>query len=188
MRHNSEYLGRVHEYYRETVDATIRAIHEIRKTLRIDALAFRGTSGCAVGFPAALATGMPMLHVRKGHSHCSVLVEGHVGPTIRSYLIIDDFVSSGETITKIRDQIRGMWRGKIGNGGISEYSAVPVPVGVLLYASGWHDPAAKVAKILGDAAILARIGPEEDRPDPSWSYAISVASDRGGSEPDAIPF
>ena len=70
----------------------------LKKKLKFDAIVFRGNSGAAIAFPVSVATGIPVVLVRKEGSHGSK-VEGSC--SVSKYLILDDFISSGETMKKI---------------------------------------------------------------------------------------
>jgi len=72
-----------------------------------DAIAFRGQSGASVAFPVSALTGIPLAHVRK--PECSSHVGGNrqvVGNSspIR-YVIVDDFIDTGDTIRAIYEGI-----------------------------------------------------------------------------------
>ena len=78
--------------------------------LRIDAIAFRGMSGCLFGAPLAARMRKPMIMVRKKcvdcgreQSHTSQTVEGDRNAT--TYVIVDDFVASGNTVRTIQAAI-----------------------------------------------------------------------------------
>ena len=73
-----------------------------------DAIAFSGLSGLLVGPTVALLTGKTMIAVRKpsdmdGNCHSTNLVEGDHGA--RSYIIVDDFVCSSNTMKRIKKAI-----------------------------------------------------------------------------------
>ena len=101
--------------------AVQRCLRVIRKRkLKFDAIAFRGLSGAVVAPMVALALKKTMIAVRKSHSH-GVKVCGDLGA--QSYLIIDDFISSGETVRKIVTSIE--------RASLDE----PTCVGAVLYAA-----------------------------------------------------
>lgn len=95
-----------------------------------DAIAFTGSSGCAIGFYAGVQHGIPLLYVRKGseRSH-GRKVECNTRNPIKRYLIVDDFVSSGDTVKKIVASIKKYC--------IQYGVAEPTPVGILNYQSSW---------------------------------------------------
>jgi adenine/guanine phosphoribosyltransferase-like PRPP-binding protein len=116
--------------FTELVAKIVVRVRQLKTELRFDAIAFRGNSGAAFAYPVSAATGIPLLCVRKGEStHSSAAVEGPVADNgvsaeIDTYLILDDQVSSGETMRAIIDAIRQThWQG----------GPPPTPVGVLLW-------------------------------------------------------
>lgn len=82
-----------------TVKDVSRKVSFLQKKLKFEAIAFRGFSGASIAFPVSFKTGIPLLMVRKGttDSHGS-MVEGDDDIEVSRYLILDDFISSGETI------------------------------------------------------------------------------------------
>jgi phosphoribosylpyrophosphate synthetase len=70
------------------------------KGVKFDTVVFRGFSGAIVGPAVALRLGKPWALVRKvgDSSHSLNTVEGYVSS---EYVIIDDFIDSGETVNKI---------------------------------------------------------------------------------------
>jgi orotate phosphoribosyltransferase-like protein len=87
-----------------TVRNVIKAIKLLELENKFDAIAFRGLSGSLIAPVVALKLGKTLLAVRKGEEcHSSRQVEGDLGAD--RYIIIDDFVSSGETVNKIRKAI-----------------------------------------------------------------------------------
>jgi adenine/guanine phosphoribosyltransferase-like PRPP-binding protein len=109
--------------YLTAVKGAQHIVEEIQEHTRIDAIAMRGVSGMAVGFPVCALTGISPVIVRKKgentHSYCSVecpddfnntkyITIGEEGELygVKNYVIIDDFVCSGETVTAIIDSLR----------------------------------------------------------------------------------
>lgn len=91
---------------RETVDYAVRDLTPL--IAGFDSIAVRGVSGLLVGSPVALALGKPLAVVRKPSevAHASGIVNrAHAG---NSYIVIDDFVSSGATVREI--QLEMAWR------------------------------------------------------------------------------
>lgn len=104
--HNSSYLSRIYDgqNYVNVVDRVIRTLTELKRDHQIDSVAFQGSSGAAVAFTAAWATDLRLLHVRKRDgNHAGVNVEGFRTP--RCYVIIDDFIGSGDTMARIITEI-----------------------------------------------------------------------------------
>jgi adenine/guanine phosphoribosyltransferase-like PRPP-binding protein len=79
----------------------IRTFKSNLKGVRYEGIAFSGNSGCLIGSLLARATNKAMVLVRKTTKDCHSdnLVEGHT--TIKSYIIVDDTVSSGHTERRI---------------------------------------------------------------------------------------
>ena len=101
---------------RTAVQKCVRIIR--KRKLKFDAIAFRGLSGAVVAPMVALALKKTMIAVRKSNSH-GIKVCGDLGA--QSYLIIDDFISSGVTIRKI---VTGIDRASLNE---------PACVGIVLY-------------------------------------------------------
>jgi adenine/guanine phosphoribosyltransferase-like PRPP-binding protein len=73
---------------------------KLLKGVEFDAIAFRGMSGCLFAAPLALRLGKSLLMVRKpNQSHTYRIVEGD--KLARTYIIVDDFISTGETMREI---------------------------------------------------------------------------------------
>ena len=76
----------------------------IKKGDDFDAIAVRGLSGTLIAPVLALKLKKTLLVVRKGEDcHSSQTVEGDYGA--RSYVIVDDFVSSGRTVRAITEEL-----------------------------------------------------------------------------------
>jgi orotate phosphoribosyltransferase len=77
---------------------------QLKKELKFDAIAFCGSSGCAVAFGLAVKHKIPLIYVRKrgekSHSYSKVECnDTHV--QVKKYLIVDDFVNTGATLDYI---------------------------------------------------------------------------------------
>jgi adenine/guanine phosphoribosyltransferase-like PRPP-binding protein len=94
---------------RKVVKNCCDAIGELRQRgIQVDALAFTGYSGSLIGSIVAYNLGLNVLIVRKEQSHSYHSFEG----TIKEhghYVIIDDFIRSGDTITHIQKFIK-VWQ------------------------------------------------------------------------------
>lgn len=77
------------------------------KRYEFDAIAFRGMSGAMIAPPVAALMGKTLILVRKpGEStHSSDTVEGDVR-YIKRYVILDDFVATGNTAREIQRAIQ----------------------------------------------------------------------------------
>lgn len=87
---------------RKRIELTARAL----AGYDFDTIAFRGVSGTILAAPLALAMNKEMVLVRKDEddSHSYYKVEGN--QDVRRYIIVDDFVCSGETGRQIVSRIK----------------------------------------------------------------------------------
>ncbi len=110
MKVKSDYLNKVFkpDKFAEILDETIKAILAFKP--KFDAIAFTGVSGAAMAFPVSAATGIPLICIRKSKDNTHYFkgknpkYEGITG--IKKYIILDDFVTSGETIRTIKWEIK----------------------------------------------------------------------------------
>jgi len=84
------------------------ALHGVLETLShydFDAIAFRGLSGALLAPTVAMYMGKTLLAVRKTTDDCHSgrIVEGDYNA--RRFVILDDFVSSGETVRRILEDV-----------------------------------------------------------------------------------
>lgn len=103
----SDYLGAVYEVsqYSKLVKKMTTALKNYKKKHPFDAIAFTGTSGAALAYPLSAALKIPLICVRKDRKcHYQHLVEGCI--TAERYVIIDDFISMGNTMKKITSEIK----------------------------------------------------------------------------------
>lgn len=92
----------------EAIQRSVEAVELAKCNGRVDAIAVRGISGAAVGFAVAARVGLPVILVRKdgddSHSGAGIVEsQGHIlvgDDAILRYVIIDDFIESGDTIIK----------------------------------------------------------------------------------------
>jgi hypothetical protein len=106
MKFNTHYLDKVLYPARlqERTKIVSKNLLQLKKVLNYDAIAFRGYSGAGMAFPVSYLTGLPLMLVRKtnlynqltDNSH-GYLVEGD-DSDITNYVILDDFIASGETV------------------------------------------------------------------------------------------
>lgn len=99
----TSYLYRI--YDPETGPLVLRALGRevLARRDQFDTLAFRGSSGTPA-LALSLMHGIPCLHVRKDLGHGAPRVEGcYGGPRIA---VVDDFVVTGETIRRIREEVK----------------------------------------------------------------------------------
>ncbi len=103
--YQSEYLGSIFHLpsFKKIVEETIQCLNFVRQKHNADSLAFSGTSGSGIAYIASYALNMPLILVRKPAaqepSHMFGFVEGNLDS--KRYIIVDDFVSSGDTIARI---------------------------------------------------------------------------------------
>lgn len=110
MTVQTDYLSCVYrvDKFQETVENTIRAAERMMRRYPFEAIAFTGTSGAALAYILSHWLKVPLICVRKtaeGSHFPSWFgnLEGHV--EAKTYMIVDDFISSGATIDRIRDEI-----------------------------------------------------------------------------------
>lgn len=105
--------------YTKVINNTRAALDKIAKHTPFEAIAFRGMSGAALAYPLSYLMDIPLLCVRKKKNSCHSIykVEGYTGAG--SYIIIDDFIETGNTVNKIIKHI-------------SKHS-LATPVGIYLY-------------------------------------------------------
>lgn len=88
------------------------AIAEMRGRTGSTSVVVHGNSGVSCGFAALMLaqTDFNLVLLRKDNdnSHGSP-IEGPGGHRLRRYLILDDFVSSGKTLNRIRDKIATLY-------------------------------------------------------------------------------
>jgi orotate phosphoribosyltransferase-like protein len=112
MATHASWLGDIFDPKRLNICARelSRQIRLDRKTMRIDCIAVRGVSGISMGAVVSAMTGIPLIIVRhtKG-THTDNLVEEPEFTTYsdeKHYVIIDEFICSGETIHRIQEDIK----------------------------------------------------------------------------------
>jgi len=145
------YLGRTHDPKdrKEYANKAVRRLKYLQKTkgLEFDAIAVRGLSGMLLGTTVSDRLGIPLVVVRKRESqHSDHMCEGPYYPNddggpqdYLRYIILDDCVSTGETLLAIEDEVQ------------EEYHK-PVCVGVYLYrnnAYSEHEEGTETKKRLG---------------------------------------
>lgn len=87
-------------------------------------IAVTGKSGQALAFATLMLIDFPLVVVRKENesSHGSD-VEGDTRKTVNKYLILDDFIESGNTCKRIEDKLRAWAMGQIECVGVIEYDS-----------------------------------------------------------------
>jgi adenine/guanine phosphoribosyltransferase-like PRPP-binding protein len=147
----SDYLGCIYnlERYKVTIKRVFSTLTDLQKSVKFEAIAFRGSSGAAVAYPYSVEFGVPLIHVRKEqNSNCYLRVEGLY--FAKSYIILDDFMSSGDTIRTIVEEIRQAYTScgaTVGNKPV-----VPRLVAIVLYNGGslsWRKATAESQWLIG---------------------------------------
>lgn len=102
---HSGYLSPV--FNRKEVKKTIKRCRQALKTIDYDAIVVTGVSGLSVGATIAYLTGKQLIVVRKEdeQSHACFRVEG-LPVTDFKYVILDDFICSGDTVIKIAQKMK----------------------------------------------------------------------------------
>ena len=103
---------------KKAIDRLVERLKPVSNTF--DSIAFRGVSGALVAPAVAvqLGKGLVVVRVSKRSNHSGRMVEGS---TKKRYIIIDDFISMGETVTKIITEIK-KWRKEMECIGIYTYN------------------------------------------------------------------
>lgn len=96
------------EFAERMKKASVR-FRALKKEHRFDAIAFCGSSGCAIAFYLAAKHRIPLMYVRKANEKCHSdskveCNDKHV--QVKKYLIVDDFPDTGATVNHIIDSIR----------------------------------------------------------------------------------
>lgn len=111
MKINSQYLEDVFDPSKLVlvVNRTALQVPNIRLKVPFEAMAFTGMSGASMAFSVSYLTGIPLLAVRKdsdGSHHVSWegLLEG--ATKVSTYMILDDGISSGDTVNRIVNKIK----------------------------------------------------------------------------------
>lgn len=117
----------------------VKRLVEIRKEHPFDTIAFRGASGSALGFVAGIALQTKVVYVRKESekSHGYKVECNEVAP-IKSYVIVDDFISTGATIKEILKRLNKT--------AVQNEQKAPTCAGILLYDSQGQD---RLHQVLG---------------------------------------
>lgn len=114
MTIRSVYLKSVYEIdkFQKTVQKTINIAEELQKKYHFDTIAFCGMSGAAMSFLLSHWLNIPLICVRKSTdgshfhnaSHKGLVCEGNLDA--KRYLIVDDFIATGDTVNRIINSIR----------------------------------------------------------------------------------
>lgn len=90
---------------RRTINSLELKLGKLQKKLGFDSIAFTGLSGASVAYPLSFKTGLPLICVRKGEKRHSLFsLEGNL--SCQKYIIVDDTISTGDTVSKIVSRIK----------------------------------------------------------------------------------
>ena len=119
---------------RKRAEYAARAINKMMAETGATSVVVHGNSGVSCGFAALMLSphadfNIVLLRKDNDNSHGSP-IEGPEGHFLERYLILDDFVSTGATMNRIRDKIIMLHKQS------NPFEAGPECVGVVLY--GYH--------------------------------------------------
>ena len=106
---HSSYLRSVfqggHQSLKDVVDVATDELNRVDDDFTH--IAVRGVSGTSVGGAVSYTTGKGLIVVRKtiGNSHAEMMVEGCPQNTSFNYVIVDDFMCSGQTIIEVVTEV-----------------------------------------------------------------------------------
>ena len=106
---------------------SIQRLTRLKEALNFDTIAFTGISGAPIAYTASYALEVNVLYVRKTNEKChGQRVESNSGnQEIRRYIIVDDFIESGDTCRSIHTAIKKTAH--------NHEQKTPTCVGVFLY-------------------------------------------------------
>lgn len=114
--------------FMKLVPETLKVLKSFRRKHDFDAIAFTGSSGAALAFPLSFFMKVPLIHVRKmDGSHYQEPIEGSVSS--KRYVIVDDMISSGNTINRIIDVINRNYKRPAKAVGICLFNSPPCTCG-----------------------------------------------------------
>lgn len=93
--------------YKRTITRAVNQFSSrVMEKYEFDAIAFTGSSGCAIAFPLALKYELPLMYVRKEKekSHGGE-IEINKGIILKRYVFVDDFIATGATVRRVKDSI-----------------------------------------------------------------------------------
>jgi adenine/guanine phosphoribosyltransferase-like PRPP-binding protein len=105
----TDYLGEVFhaDLFQGMVVRAIAKARMLKEELGFEAIAFTGTSGSAIAYILGFTLDVPLICIRKEGESSHYFswddkrkqIEGYIGA--KSYIIVDDFISSGKTVERI---------------------------------------------------------------------------------------
>lgn len=122
--------GYSQEKVRNKAKFAASAIAKLAQEVNADCVIVHGNSGVSCGFAALMYHNFNLVLLRKDNdnSHGSP-IEGPNEHCIRRYIILDDFISSGETVRRVRRKVHELAAQR--SGGMHP----PECVGIVLYGS-----------------------------------------------------
>lgn len=152
---NGYATGYTKERVEERAAFAARAIEELRSQTGSTSVVVHGNSGVSCGFAALMASAedfnLVLLRKDNDNSH-GASIEGPYGHRLDKYLILDDFISSGATMNRIRDKINTL------HAQGSSSSPRPECVGIVLYDR--HNKLSFKFKYGPSVPVLSRVSPE----------------------------
>lgn len=92
--------------YAQLIQRAILKVKVLREQIQFDAIAFRGSSGAALAYPLSAALEIPLVYVRKPEERSHGRPQEGANTDVRTYVIADDFISSGRTVQAIIETLR----------------------------------------------------------------------------------
>lgn len=129
---------------RSKAQLVARVLPDLIEEYAADAVVVTGKSGHSVAFAAMMFADFPLVVVRKetDQSH-GIQIEGPVGLHVHRYLILDDFVASGNTVNRVVNTMGADTECV----GIVEYGRLPSSSERM--AKTWIDSADKYVELIG---------------------------------------
>lgn len=104
MNYNASYL--IDAIDPNSRDRIVQTCLEVLKNLVFDAIAFRGNSGALIAPIVAYLMNKDIICVRKdGEDSHTIFTKVEGNRLVQSYVIIDDFIDTGNTIKIIKNMI-----------------------------------------------------------------------------------
>ena len=121
--------GYSQERVRKKAQFAAAAIANLAQAVNADCVIVHGNSGVSCGFAALMYHNFNLVLLRKDNDNShGYPIEGPEGHRIERYLILDDFISSGETVRRVRRKVTELWRQR-------QHDDMDLPqcVGIVLY-------------------------------------------------------
>lgn len=127
MEMGSSYAPMAPSKLKIVVDRVAKKLKKLQKKVPFDTIVFRGNSGACVAFPLAYKMQIPVVFCRKEREIVPSHGDAFEGSgNMVNYVILDDFISSGETVKEIYKKVQALAKDR---------QCVDVKcVGIVLYA------------------------------------------------------